>query len=181
LINEVDVQQKLTEFGTFAETLGCESSVDAYLYWECESLHLGIAMIEIVTTGDIFSSRSAACALWGPPVVVKAVDGIGLFDAELYISTIHGGHAGGKTSSFKRCIFLKDIGSVFIANRLKSALQTRPSPFCYVHSLHGGGAVHDIAPNAAAFGGRDWDYACVITSVWPREQDGTAVARAAVQ
>jgi adenine phosphoribosyltransferase len=181
LIEEVDVQQKLSEFGTFAGMLDRESSVDAYLYWEGDSLHLGIAMIEVVPTGETISSSSAARALWGPPVEIKTVDGIGLFNAELYISTIHGGHAGGKSSSFKRCIFLKDIGSVLITNRLKAALQVRPSPFCYVHCLHGGGAVHDITPDATAFGCRDWDYACVITGVWPREQDGTTVARAAVQ
>ena len=52
---------------------------------------------------------------------------------------------------------------------------------CYLHLLHGGGAVGDIPSNATAFGCRDWDFACVITGVWPRDQDTTRVARDAVQ
>ncbi|KAH0496819.1 hypothetical protein TgHK011_004164 [Trichoderma gracile] len=45
----------------------------------------------------------------------------------------------------------------------------------------GGGAIADVAPEAAAFGCRDWDFACVVTGVWPRDRDGTDDARAAVR
>jgi adenine phosphoribosyltransferase len=94
---------------------------------------------------------------------------------------MHGGHSGGKTSSFKRCIFLKRIGAVNIADILVAAVETRPSPLCYLHLLQGGGTVGDVAADATAFGCRDWDFACVITGVWPRDQDGTETARAAVR
>lgn len=50
-----------------------------------------------------------------------------------------------------------------------------------MHLLHGGGAVSKVTPEATAFGCRDWDYACVITGVWKREQDDTRTAREAVQ
>jgi hypothetical protein len=97
------------------------------------------------------------------------------------MSRLHGGHGGGKTSSFKRCVFLKDIGDANIAERLVAAVDNRPTPLCYLHLLHGGGAVGDVATTATAFGCRDWDFACVITGVWPRDQDGTDVAQSAVR
>jgi len=31
----------------------------------------------------------------------KAMDGIGLFETKMYMSRMHGGHGGGKTSLFK--------------------------------------------------------------------------------
>lgn len=38
-----------------------------------------------------------------------------------------------------------------------------------------------MAADATALGCRDWNFACVVTGVWPRNQDGTKVARAAVR
>jgi adenine phosphoribosyltransferase len=109
------------------------------------------------------------------------VDGVGLFEAEMYMSGMHGGHGGSRTSSFKRCLFLKDIGAQEVTNSLVTAIKTRPSPLCYLHLLQGGGAVGDVAADATAFGCRDWDFACVVTGAWSRHQDGTEVARAAVR
>lgn len=180
LMDETDAPRKLKEFNAFAGTLPYECSLDAYLYWEHDQMHLGVAMIRVLTADSNSESVSAANALWGPPTDNKIVNSVGLFDTEMYISSLHGGHAGGKTSSFKRCVFLQGIGSFHIAKLLTSAIQTRPSTFCYLHLLHGGGAVSDVEPDATAFGCRDWDYACVITGVWPRDQDSTASARAAV-
>ena len=104
-----------------------------------------------------------------------------MFEIEMYVSGMHGGHCSGKTSSFKRCLFLKNIGAIDIADVLITAVETRASPLCYLHLLQGGGAVADVAADATAFGCRDWDFACVITGVWPRDQDGAEVARAAVE
>jgi adenine phosphoribosyltransferase len=117
----------------------------------------------------------------GPEDNYKVVDGVGLFEAEMYMSGMHGGHGGKRTSSFKRCLFLKGIGAVDVADILVGAIETCPSPLCYLHLLQGGGAVGDVAADATAFGCRHWDFACVITGVWPRDQDETEVARAAVR
>jgi hypothetical protein len=119
-------------------------------------------------------------AILGPEGSVKTVDGAGLFETGMYMSGMHGGHGAGKTSSFKRCVFLKGIGAE-VAEILVAALETRPTPLCYFHLLHGGGTVGDVAPDATAFGCRDWEFACVVTGVWPREHDGTEVTQAAVQ
>lgn len=58
---------------------------------------------------------------------------------------------------------------------------SRPSPLCYLHLLQCRGAVGNVTASATAFGCRDWDYACVITGVWPRDHDGTDVSRAIVR
>ncbi|KAK4160291.1 adenine phosphoribosyltransferase [Cladorrhinum sp. PSN259] len=114
---------------------------------------------------------------WG--VEAELVDAMALFDKEMYMSTMHGGHGGGKTSAFKRCVFLKDLVSA--STPLVSAFLGRPTEFCYYHLIHGRGAIEDVVPEASAFGCRDWDFACVITGVWPREQDGTEISRSAIQ
>src|SRR2546421_5585219 len=140
-------------------------------------------MFESSTTRLTFATRTPTPvgAIWGAEDDFKAVDGVGLFETEMYVSKMHGGHGGGKTSSFKRCLFLKRIEAVNVADRLVAAVETRPSPLCYLHLLQGGGAVGDVAADATAFGCRDWDFACVITGVWPRDQDGTEAARSAVR
>jgi hypothetical protein len=105
----------------------------------------------------------------GPGGPSRIINSVGLFQAEMYMSGMHGGHAGGKTSSFKRC------------RALLAAIESRPSPLCYLHLLHGGGAINEVAADATAFECRDWIFACVVTGVWPRDQDGIATTDAAIQ
>ena len=175
---------RLSDFDeTIARKLPQNCSADAYLYWDAGQLHLGVTMIESSTTRSSFTPRmiTPVGETWGPEAEFKAVDGVGLFDTEMYMSGMHGGHGKGKTSSFKRCLFLNRIGGAKITDCLVAAIRTRPSPLCYLHLLHGGGAAGDVAADATAFGCRDWDFACVITGVWPRDQDDTETARAAVR
>ncbi|KJX93628.1 phosphoribosyl transferase domain protein [Zymoseptoria brevis] len=136
-------------------------SADAYLFSEAGKLHLGVSLYESFIS-EPPSSNSLLEAVLGPALGIQVVDCIGLFDTEMYMSGMHGGHAGGKTSSFKRCAFLKDIGAADIAEKLTAAINNRPppAPRCYLHLLHGSGAVADVVPSATAFGCRDWD-ACV--------------------
>ncbi|KAI8182762.1 adenine phosphoribosyltransferase [Colletotrichum sp. SAR 10_86] len=161
------------------------SSADAYLYWDAGKPHLGITMYEATpfkpTLGPPPPVASPIARALGAEYNFRIVDSIGLFDTEMYMSTMHGGHAGGKTSSFKRCVFLRDIGTPNVSSALIAAVETRPSSLCYLHLLHGGGAVRDVPETASAFGCRDWDFACVITGVWPRDKDGTDVVRAVVE
>ncbi|KAB8215228.1 hypothetical protein BDV33DRAFT_208511 [Aspergillus novoparasiticus] len=186
LSDSLEARRRLSDLDNLiASKLPRNCSADAYLYWEFGQLHLGITMFEASTTRLI----SGTSTPMPPPVDVDTilgldgkfdvVDGIGLFDAEMYMSQMHGGHGGCKTSAFKRCVFLKNIGAVNVADILTAAVGTRPTPLCYLHLLHGGGAVSQVAADATAFGCRDWDYACVITGVWPRDQDGTEIAHAA--
>ncbi|TGJ78135.1 hypothetical protein E0Z10_g10629 [Xylaria hypoxylon] len=183
LSDRLEAQRRLTEFDQFARNLSRDCSADVYLYWDTNQLHLGVTMYGSSTTG--FTSEAAiptpVSTVLGPEDNFKTVDGVGMFDTEMYMSGMHGGHGGGKTSSFKRCLFLKDIGAKNVAVALVAAIESRPSPLCYLHLLQGGGAVGDVAADASAFGCRDWDFACVLTGVWPRDQDETEAARAAVR
>lgn len=155
-------------------------SADAYLYWNSGQLHLGVAVYGVSTTQLPMEASIDVDSLFGHQSESKIVDSVGLFGTEMYMSEMHGGHSGGKTSSFKRCLFLSHISAIDVSNVLIAAFETRPSPLCYFHLSQGGGAISDIAQDATAFGCRDWDFACVITGVWPRDQDGTEVAKAAI-
>lgn len=177
-----EARLKLYNFDSLvAKNLPRGYSADAYLYWDVDQLHLGITMFETstteITTGEPITT--AVREIFGPEDDYSTMDSVGLFDAEMYISRMHGGHGGSKTSSFKRCLFLKDIGARIIAELLIAAIEARPTPLCYLHLLQGGGAIQDVTADATAFGCRDWDFACVITGVWPRDQDGTELARVA--
>ncbi|KAK1710015.1 uncharacterized protein BDZ83DRAFT_724092 [Colletotrichum acutatum] len=180
-----EAQRRLAEFDRdIASQLSRHSSADAYLYWDTGKLHLGVTMYEASTAGEVTRTpmpvSTPMATILGPEHDIKIVDSVGLFETEMYMSGMHGGHAGGKTSSFKRCLFLKDIGRAVVANALASAVRTRPSPLSYLHLLQGGGAIHHVPVSATAFGCRDWDLACVITGVWPREEDKSVAARVAV-
>ena len=183
LHNDTQARLRFSEYDNLARKLSRNCSADAYLYWDDGRLHLGVTMFES-STPALTVGRPAPRPIdvdWGSEESSKVVDSVGLFEAEMYMSLMHGGHASGKTSAFKRCLFLKGISAVDVADRLVAAINERPSPLCYFHLLHGGGAVGDIPADASAFGCRDWDFACVITGVWPRDQDGTDEARAAAR
>jgi adenine phosphoribosyltransferase len=168
-----EAERRIHEFDiSVARTLSRECSVDAYLYRNADQLRLGVTTIETST----MSLAIPEGILVGSPDEYKIVNGTELFGTEMYVSGMHGGHGGGKTSSFKRCVFLKDIGCPPVAARLVASMGNAPSELCYLHLLQGGGAIKDIDSKDTAFGCRDWDFACVITGVWPREQDGTTFA-----
>ncbi|KAI4682533.1 hypothetical protein J4E81_009608 [Alternaria sp. BMP 2799] len=185
LSDNAEAKRKLREFDEIVAN-GCSEfcSADAYLYWEDERLNLGITTFAAIDASSpspttIMSKRKGD--IWGTASDTNILNGVKAFEAEMYMSAMHGGHGNGKTSSFKRCVFLKDIGRSIIAHRLVSAVDSRPSPLCYLHLLHGGGKAGKVTPEATAFGCRDWDFACVITGVWPRDEDGSRVAHASVQ
>lgn len=185
LDDSTDAQQKINELdGLVAKGLTRNNSVDAYLYWENGQLCLGATLFEFSAEGTASSFDTASSVFestWGTGGELEVADGVGLFDVEMYMSEMHGGHGGGKTSSFKRCVFLNRIGGAAVAGQLVAAIESRPTPLCYLHLVQGGGAVSDVAADATAFGCRDWDFACVITGVWPRDQDGSDTARSATQ
>lgn len=181
LEDDCTARTRLREFDQLlASTLPRDCSSDAYLFWD-STLQLGVSLFSSSTDQASKEGLERARSFLGPEADSQEVDGVELFETEMYMSAMHGGHAGGKTSSFKRCVFLSNIGAVDIASRLIKAIRERPSPQCYLHLLHGGGAIGDVAAGATAFGCRDWQFACVITGVWRRDQDETNIAREAVQ
>ncbi|KAL5335428.1 hypothetical protein BJX70DRAFT_390708 [Aspergillus crustosus] len=158
-------------------------SADVYLYMDNGRLQLGVSMFDCFESemvNNTFVSRVEAKYL-GRESKVQVMDYVGLFEAEMYMSGMHGGHAGGKTSSFKRCVFLNRIGDPDVAGVLAKAVETSPTALCYLHLLQGSGAVGDVPPDATAFGCWNWEYVCVMTGVWPRDRDGTDDAQSAME
>ncbi|KAF9776217.1 hypothetical protein IL306_005623 [Fusarium sp. DS 682] len=154
-----------------------DCSTDVYLYHDGGQMHLGATSFRCAPWKDMFASSTSSKSKT-PLRIVNAVE---LFDTEMYVSKMHGGHGGGKTSSFKRCVFLKDIDKTDATKVLVAALKECPTPYCYFHLLNGGEAVRRQASGTSAFGCRDWDLACVITGVWLRDEDGTPTADAVVR
>ncbi|KAF5671342.1 adenine phosphoribosyltransferase [Fusarium denticulatum] len=148
-------------------------SSDYYLY--CEGGQIGCGMTTFLCSLEGVSPDNSTGS---PP---KTVDAIELFDKEIYVSKIHQGHGGGKTSAFKRCVFLKDIANLGTMKVLVSATRDAPTPYCYLNLVHGGKAVRHVAPEDSAFGCRDRDFACVVIGVWPREYDGKPIADAVIR
>ncbi|KAH9882692.1 hypothetical protein J1614_000057 [Plenodomus biglobosus] len=183
LEDTADARSRLQEFDKFvAKMLDRKCSADAYLYCDKDKLQMGVTTIEtFASVDDVEAPGNVVQGAGALATEYKIVDGLGLFETEMYVSKLHGGHAGGKTSAFKRCVFLKNIGKGHIASRLLKSMETRPTQFCYLHLLHGGGAVSDVAADATAFGCRSWDFACVITGVWPRDQDDTGTSESVIQ
>jgi hypothetical protein len=170
LKDSLHARQKISSFdSSVAKTLSRNCSADAYLYWDGGQLQLGVTIFEASTSTTPLTSRTPTTMsmneFWGTESQNEVVDSVGLFEMEMYLSGMHGGHGGSKTSSFKRCLFLKHIGDQNVVDRLIAAVQARPTPLCYLHLLHGGGAVSDVASEMTAFGCRDWEFACVITGV----------------
>ncbi|KAJ4377233.1 hypothetical protein N0V83_000056 [Neocucurbitaria cava] len=183
LDDAADARSRLREFDDFvAKKLDRNSSADAYLYCDKDKLQLGLTMIETFTSvNDVEAPANIVGGAGGSERGYKIVDGLDLFETEMYVSEMHGGHAGGKTSAFKRCVFLKNVGKKRIASRLVKSMDTRPTELCYLHLLQGGGAVSDVAADATAFGCRGWDFACVITGVWPSDQDDTELSGSVIE
>lgn len=176
--NQEEAQHELNQFEeSVAKKLPRHCSADIYLHYNGDQLLL---------SGTFFESQTKAKTpiTWPMDKSLQKEsswqykDAMELFNADLYITDINGGHEKGKTFSFKRCIFLKDIGDRHRAARLARAFESRPSDLCYIHLLHGGGAVSDVPSDHTSFGCRDWSYACVITAVWPREDDSCAASDA---
>ncbi|KAI0097341.1 phosphoribosyl transferase domain protein [Nemania sp. FL0031] len=183
LSDRLSAQRKLNDFDELvAGELPRNCSADAYLYCDADQLRFGVTTFESSTNHlSLAAVKPTAILNLGQEDNAKSVDSVGLFETEMYMSGMHGGHGGGKTSSFKRCLFLNGIGTESIADLLVTAVEARPSSLCYIHFLHGGGAVRDVAPDTTAFGCRDWTFACVITGVWHRSDDGTQIVQATIK
>lgn len=171
---------KFQMFLAFEKSERC--SVDTHVWWEEDQLHLGVNLFEIASPGPATQTSflESLRNTLGPEQISITVNGGTLFETEKNIFEVNGGHDESKTSSFRRCLLLRVTGQEWLIENLVKAMETCPTPLCYLHLMQGGGKVRHVEPKATAFGCRYWDFACVITGVWPREQDRTALARRVV-
>lgn len=120
-------------------------------------MRLGVTMY--ASTIDQFTTPTTNTSpfdqIFGHPRNVKIVDCVSLFNTDIYIASMHRGHAGGKISAFKQCVFLKNIGSPAVTDLLLTVVRDLLTPLRYLHLLQGGRAIRDVLEAATAFSCRD--------------------------
>eukprot|EP00797_Seminavis_robusta_P014566 Sro21_g014550.2 (766) ;mRNA; r:37159-39456 len=97
-----------------------------------------------------------------------------LYDRELYMTDAFAPHRvlrpnenlPTKLRSNKRCLFLPSLTEKH-ESILSRCMKETPTKWCYIHLLHGGGAVARVGPLETAFGCRQWVFAAVVTARWP--------------
>ncbi len=72
-----------------------------------------------------------------------------------------------------KAVFAGDLTDEVIAVHAEHA-RRMPAVNCAVHLYPVNGAVHDVAPDATAWGHRDAKYACVLAGMWPDPADNEA-------
>jgi hypothetical protein len=72
-----------------------------------------------------------------------------------------------------KAVYAQDLSDEAIAAHLEYGPKV-PTVNSAVHLYPINGAVHDVAPDATAFGHRDANYACVIAGMWPDPADNEA-------
>ncbi|KAJ5720724.1 uncharacterized protein N7483_008658 [Penicillium malachiteum] len=180
-----DFDEVAARFQNFlSQTHPKRHSEDAYLYSSLDCLNLAVTRIETTDAGSYFNpimpGLRPECMVPGAiQSSIEIVDGVGLFEIEKHMAELQNDQAPGKISAFKRCIFLSKEKAFHFARYLIDAFLDRATELSYIHLLHCGGQVCSIPSDITAFGCREWEYACVITGVWPREEDGTYVEQAA--
>ena len=205
-----DALRLLDSYSDAATRLPDSSSLDAFLFraaapGEWGALQLATSSFDALLSRDprLPAAPPSALALSSsaqpPPLdaapqrVGEAVAHVptGLFDREMYMtdafSRTRFGARGdpGKLLSFKRCVLLRPFhagGGGVITRILRDAFAAgaAPNPWCYIHLLHCCGAVSRVRPSDTAFGVRGWEFAAVITGMWPASADGDDGVRAGV-
>ncbi|KAF2742854.1 hypothetical protein M011DRAFT_490261 [Sporormia fimetaria CBS 119925] len=172
-----EANHQLKIYDGMAESLPAEStSADMYLFRESGQLHLNggtTTSWPVNKASQALPIRRYSTKSWGSPENRDICDHIGLFKRQTYLSEMHESRGKAQVSSFKRCVSLGSLEQESIRKPILEAMKSPPSPLCYLHLVQGGGAVRKLHPTATAFGCRKWEHACVITGVWPREENGT--------
>ncbi|KAM0111953.1 hypothetical protein ACP6JB_002294 [Aspergillus fumigatus] len=111
LSDDLDGQLQLGNFDqSLASRLPANCCADAYLYWEDGRTHLGVTLFECFTPADGLEPLSRLSlpmgAVVGSEHSSKTMDGVEVFDADMYMSGMYGGHSGSKTSS----VYSADLG-----------------------------------------------------------------------
>ena len=196
-----DVDLILPQYSETAMRLPNSQALDGYLYWGShEALAFSTSGFDVQHEEQDQSSVDWEITCSNELYHTKTVEPLvtcqpsKLFDRELYMTPRF--LASGTTSVFpndgrqqpkharklrslKRCLFLPAFHST-MSFQLMQLVRNAPTQWCYIHFLHGGGAVADMDTNAtpSAFGCRTWSFAAVATG---RFADGNKEQKESVQ
>jgi adenine phosphoribosyltransferase/phosphomevalonate kinase len=174
----------LMEYARVSSNLPIEASLDAFIYHaDDETMVMATSLFNTSDTeefrcGNLTELQQPVlsnCQMirQGDPSVHVPTD---LFDLELYMTPAFDPKRFTempltKLRSFKRCILLPNFNDTSygdIAKILACAVRdSMPNKWCYIHILHAGGASRLVNASFTAFGNRSWEYAAVITGLWP--------------
>ncbi|CAE7818400.1 apt [Symbiodinium sp. CCMP2592] len=167
----------LQEYGAVCGGLCNSRSLDGFLMWASET------QPQLVTSAF---SLEEDCALQFPSLASRSaslIEGSGrynmteMFERELYMTpTFDTARVGVsvKARSYKRCLLLGTM-TRSLALELEQVMDSVPSPkLSYIHLVHCGGVVKQDY-RVTAFAKRDWEFAAVITGMWPDGKDCSSV------
>ena len=182
LINNLGLGVGMT-YSRLANTLDDNSSLDGYIYWSSfDQLSFATSYFRLqasLPTGNSLQhnipkvSVKESCFEVQQGQVSEALPS-DLPNRELYMTpafaperTLAPSQASPlKLRSMKRCPLLPELLPIH-EKILFGAMAKSPSKWCYIHLIHGGGAVERVPASETAFGARKWAFAAVITSRWP--------------
>ncbi|CAI6336791.1 unnamed protein product [Periconia digitata] len=181
--SQEEIATKIREYEDLTPTAKFAAfSADAYLFMEGDQLKLGVTLI--CTDQSVHASSQDVVNtmrdIFGDEKSITDQTEENLLRSATFMSTFHDGHDGGKKSAFKRSVFLNSIGSEPLITHLTEAVEAAPNDLCYIELVLGGGQISRVAPSATAFGCRNWEFACVVTGIWPRDNETSAMSERAV-
>jgi adenine phosphoribosyltransferase/phosphomevalonate kinase len=181
ILHDTGGSQIATSYSRVAQSLPNSACLDGFIFWSShDTLSIATSFFDSKPKSSQQLNGRVSLPLeeyakvcCGQTMICKPSE---LFDRELYMTTSFkpdqvvppgsGKMPPNKLRSTKRCILLPTIDSIH-ESILFNALRTAATKWCYVHILHGGGAVRTVQPTETAFGCRHWDFAVVITARWP--------------
>ncbi|KAJ5703552.1 hypothetical protein N7493_011477 [Penicillium malachiteum] len=182
---EAEITELAGKFRAFlAQARSKWHSEDVYISSSYDRAKIAVTRFEITDSGTSFRPPTPGnMPAYMVPGAIESdheiLDGVQLFEFDKHMAEEQETQAPGKISAFKRCVFLSKQKTLQFAGYLIDAYRNRGTDLSYIHILHCGGEVCSIPSGDTAFGCREWEYALVITGVWPREEDNTIMERAA--
>eukprot|EP00566_Odontella_aurita_P002632 CAMPEP_0113529340 /NCGR_PEP_ID=MMETSP0015_2-20120614/2340_1 /TAXON_ID=2838 /ORGANISM="Odontella" /LENGTH=956 /DNA_ID=CAMNT_0000427961 /DNA_START=356 /DNA_END=3223 /DNA_ORIENTATION=- /assembly_acc=CAM_ASM_000160 len=177
--------QTATSYSLIAEKLPDTACLDGFIFWSSyDNMSFATSLFDLNASGEL--GRISLPYQHHSEVISHEAEWLtpsGLFDRELYMTPTFDAERvlapdslpPRKLRSQKRCILLPPLDEVH-GSILFGAIKEAPTKHCYIHFLHGGGAVSRIPSAGTAFGHRKWSFAAVITGRWPDSNEGTEVA-----
>ncbi|KAL7520580.1 hypothetical protein ACHAWX_005296 [Stephanocyclus meneghinianus] len=171
----------LGSYSSYAIGRELSESIDSFLFYKADELVFATSHFHLAekdeqcyfVEGNLFLDHPCLKSLTRNAVMSHLMPSE-LYDLELYMTepfymqsaTTKVYPKGCKLRSVKRCLFFQTLQGKIETELIKS-MKSVPTMWCYLHILHGGGKVKEVAPCSTSFCAREWNFAVVITGRWP--------------
>eukprot|EP00804_Cyclotella_cryptica_P002385 CCRYP_004089-RA/>CCRYP_004089-RA protein AED:0.36 eAED:-0.67 QI:0/0/0/1/1/1/2/0/1086 len=171
----------LGSYSSYATELQVSECIDAFLFFKADELVIATSHFHLAekeedchfTGRNIFLDHPCFKSSTHGNVMTHKLPSE-LYDHELYMTESFSVQSattkvypkGYKLLSVKKCLLFLTLQGQ-IETELIESMKNAPTKWCYVHILHGGGKVKEVAPCLTSFCARRWNFAAVITGRWP--------------